>query len=129
MGASRYRRGTFAARFSMRRRRTPFDSMAAASLSFSGFAFKNLWRRRLRTLLTLGGIGMAVGAFVGMVGFSSAFEQQWQRIYSSSGTDIAVIHGTFLNTSLDESATAKIKRSEEHTSELQSLRHLVCRLL
>jgi len=83
--------------------------MAAASLSFSGFAFKNLWRRRLRTLLTLGGIGMAVGAFVGLVGFSSAFEQQWQRIYSSSGTDIAVIHGTFLNTSLDESATAKIK--------------------
>jgi putative ABC transport system permease protein len=83
--------------------------MATASLSFSGFAFKNLWRRRLRTLLTLGGIGMAVGAFVGLVGFSSAFEQQWQRIYSSSGTDIAVIHGTFLNTSLDESATAKIR--------------------
>ena len=83
--------------------------MAAASLTFSGFAFRNLWRRRLRTLLTLGGIGMAVGAFVGLVGFSSAFEQQWQRIYSSSGTDIAVIHGTFLNTSLDESVTAKIK--------------------
>jgi putative ABC transport system permease protein len=52
---------------------------------------------------------MAVGAFVGLVGFSSAFEQQWQRIYSSSGTDIAVIHGTFLNTSMDESVTAKIK--------------------
>jgi putative ABC transport system permease protein len=52
---------------------------------------------------------MAVGAFVGLVGFSSAFEQQWQRIYSSTGTDIAVIHGTFLNTSLDESAAAKLK--------------------
>lgn len=51
---------------------------------------------------------MAVGAFVGLVGFSSAFQQQWQRIYSSSGTDIAVIRGTFLNTSLDESATAKL---------------------
>lgn len=78
------------------------------SLSFSGFAFKNLRRRRLRTLLTLCGIGMAVGAFVGLVGFASAFEQQWERIYSSSGTDIAVIHGTFLNTSMDESATAKL---------------------
>lgn len=52
---------------------------------------------------------MAVGAFVGLVGFSSAFEQQWQRIYSSSGTDIAVIHGTFLNTSMDESVTAKLR--------------------
>ena len=61
-------------------------------------------------MLTLCGIGMAVGAFVGLVGFSSAFAQQWQRIYSSSGTDIAVIHGTFLNTSLDESVTATLRR-------------------
>ncbi len=79
------------------------------SLSLSGFAFKNLRRRRLRTLLTLGGIGMGVGAFVGLVGFSSAFAQQWRRIYSSSGTDIAVIRGSFLNSSLDESAAAKLR--------------------
>jgi putative ABC transport system permease protein len=52
---------------------------------------------------------MAVGAFVGLVGFSRSFEQQWTQIYSSSRTDIAVIHGTFLNTSLDESATDKVK--------------------
>jgi putative ABC transport system permease protein len=81
----------------------------AQALSFTGFVWKNLHRRRLRTLLTLGGIGMAVGAFVGLVGFSSSFQQQWLQIYSSSGTDIAVIHGTFLNTSLDQSATEKLK--------------------
>jgi putative ABC transport system permease protein len=81
----------------------------APSLSFIGFVWKNLQRRRLRTLLTLGGISMAVGAFVGLVGFSRSFEQQWMQIYSSSRTDIAVIHGTFLNTSLDESATDKVK--------------------
>ena len=52
---------------------------------------------------------MAVGAFVGLVGFSSAFSQQWEQIYSSSGTDLAVIHGTFLNTSLDQSAAAKLR--------------------
>ena len=80
----------------------------AKSLSFTGFVLKNLLRRRMRTLLTLAGIGTAVGAFVGLVGFSSAFEQQWMRIYSSSGTDIAVIQGTFLNTSMDESTTAKL---------------------
>ncbi len=78
------------------------------ALSFTGFVGRNLLRRRLRTLLTLAGIGVAVGAFVGLVGFSSAFEQQWMRIYSSSGTDIAVIRGTFLNTSMDESTTAKL---------------------
>src|ERR1700734_3883350 len=81
----------------------------ANSLSFSGFVFKNLQRRLLRTLLTLGGIGMAVGAFVSLVGLSSSFQQQWRQIYSSTGTDIPVIHGTFLNTSLDQSATAKVK--------------------
>jgi putative ABC transport system permease protein len=78
-------------------------------LSFTGFAWKNLWRRRLRTLLTLCGVGMAIGAFVGLVGFSSAFERAWMRIYSSSGTDIAVIEGTFLSTSMDESKADKLK--------------------
>jgi putative ABC transport system permease protein len=81
----------------------------ATSLSLTGFVWKNLQRRRLRTLLTLCGIGMAVGAFVGLVGFSRSFEQQWLQMYSSSRTDIAVIRGTFLNTSLDESATDKLK--------------------
>jgi len=82
----------------------------APTLTFTAFVWKNLQRRRLRTFLTLCGIGMAVGAFVGLVGFSRAFEQQWLRIYSSSGIDIAVIRGTFVNTSLDESAAAKIRR-------------------
>ena len=63
----------------------------ATKLTFAGFVWKNLKRRRLRSLLALGGIGMAVGAFVGLVGFSRGFEQQWMRLYSSSGTDIAVI--------------------------------------
>jgi putative ABC transport system permease protein len=81
----------------------------APPLSFTGFVWKNLKRRRLRTLLTLCGIGMAIGAFVGLVGFSRAFEQGWARIYSSSGIDITVIQQTFLNTSVDESVGAKLK--------------------
>ncbi len=52
---------------------------------------------------------MAIGAFVGLVGFSRGFEQEWLRIYSSSGTDIAVIQQTFLNTSLNESVGTKLK--------------------
>jgi putative ABC transport system permease protein len=81
----------------------------ATQLSFAGFAWKNLWRRRLRTLLTLGGIAMAIGAFVSLVGFSRGFEQEWLRLYSSSGTDIAVVQETFLNTSVDESAGVKLR--------------------
>ena len=52
---------------------------------------------------------MAIGAFVCLVGFSSAFEQEWLRIYTSSGTDIAIIQQTFLSTSLDESVVAKVR--------------------
>jgi putative ABC transport system permease protein len=94
--------------FGREAKRTPSEFMAN-SLSSTGFVLKNLIRRRLRTLLTISGIGMAVGAFVGLVGFSSAFQQQWMRIYSSSGTDISVIQGTFLNTTLNESVTEKLK--------------------
>jgi putative ABC transport system permease protein len=80
-----------------------------SQLSFTGFAWKNLWRRRLRTLLTLCGIGMAIGAFVALVGFSRSFEAEWGRLYSSSGTDIAVVDKNFMNTSVDQSLEGKLR--------------------
>jgi putative ABC transport system permease protein len=80
-----------------------------AQLSFAGFAWKNLWRRRLRTLLTLGGITMGIGAFVALVGFSRAFEHEWQRLYTSSGTDIAVVETNFLATALNQDLGAKLQ--------------------
>ena len=80
----------------------------ASQLSFTGFAWKNLWRRRLRTLLTLVGITMGIGAFVALVGFSRAFEHEWMRMYTSSGIDIAVVQSNLLSSSIDESLAAKI---------------------
>ncbi|HVZ84081.1 MAG TPA: ABC transporter permease [Terracidiphilus sp.] len=82
----------------------------AAQLTFARFAWKNLWRRRLRTLLTLGGIGMGIGAFVGLVGFSRSFAREWLRMYQSGGTDIAVVQQTFLNTSVDEAAGDTLRK-------------------
>src|ERR1700678_3936826 len=81
----------------------------ASHLSYAGFAWKNLWRRRLRTLLTLGGIAMAIGAFVALVGFSRSFEHEWMRLYSTAGTDIVVVEKTFLETSVDESLGSKVR--------------------
>jgi len=80
-----------------------------SQLSFTGFAWKNLWRRRLRTLLTLCGIGMAIGAFVALVGFSRSFEHEWQKLYSSSGTDIAVVDKNFMNTAVNQSLLGKVR--------------------
>jgi putative ABC transport system permease protein len=81
----------------------------ASQLTFTGFAWKNLWRRRLRTLLTLCGISMAIGAYVALVGFSESFEDSWMRLYTSSGTDIAVVEKNFLNTSVNQSLTDKLR--------------------
>jgi putative ABC transport system permease protein len=85
----------------------------ASQLSFTGFAWKNLWRRRLRTLLTLGGITMGIAAFVALVGFSRAFEHEWLRMYENSGIDIAVVQTNFLNSTLDQSLGAKISTVPE----------------
>ncbi len=39
---------------------------------------------------------------MGLLGISNAFDQVWMRFYPSSGSDITLIQGTFLNTSVDE---------------------------
>lgn len=79
-------------------------------LSFAGFAWRNVWRRRLRTALTLCGIGMGIGAFVALVGFSRSFEHAWLEMYESAGTDLAVVQKTFLNTSVDQSVALTLKK-------------------
>ncbi|HEY1804028.1 MAG TPA: ABC transporter permease [Terracidiphilus sp.] len=81
----------------------------ASQLSFTGFAWKNLLRRRLRTLLTLCGITMGIGAFVALVGFSRSFEHAWLQLYQNAGTDIAVLQSSLFNSSLDESLGPKIQ--------------------
>ncbi len=79
-------------------------------LSFAGFAWRNVWRRRLRTALTLCGIGMGIGAFVALVGFSRSFEHAWLEMYESAGTDLAVVQKTFLNTSINQSVEPTLKQ-------------------
>jgi putative ABC transport system permease protein len=79
-------------------------------LSFVGFAWRNVWRRRLRTALTLCGIGMGIGAFVALVGFSRSFEHAWLEMYENAGTDLAVVQKTFLNTSVDQSIGPVLQR-------------------
>ena len=82
----------------------------SSTLTLANFAWKNVWRRRLRTCLTLCGIGMGIGAFVALVGFSRGFEHAWLQLYESTGTDIAVVQKTFMNTTVDESADQTILR-------------------
>jgi len=85
----------------------------ATSLTLASFAWKNVWRRRMRAALTLCGIGMGIAAFVALVGFSRSFEQEWLKLYESSGTDLAVVQKTFMNTTVNESAGATLRALPE----------------
>ena len=84
-----------------------------SSLSLTGFAWKNVWRRRMRACLTLCGIAMGIGAFVALVGFSQSFEREWLKLYESSGTDLAVVQKTFMNTTVNESGAATLLQLPE----------------
>src|SRR5262245_62690647 len=50
-------------------------------------------------------------------------------VTDEAGTTILLAGLTVMNAVIGLRQEAKAERSEEHTSELQSLRHLVCRLL
>jgi putative ABC transport system permease protein len=85
----------------------------SSTLTLANFAWKNVWRRRLRTCLTLCGIGMGIGAFVALVGFSRGFEHAWLEMYESSGTDLAVVQKTFMNTTVNQSAEPTLRALPE----------------
>ena len=72
--------------------------------------FANMRRRPLRAALTACGVALGIGAFVALVGFADAFEEQWRQFYRTKGTDLCVFRGNFMNkASTDESAGGKLR--------------------
>jgi putative ABC transport system permease protein len=57
---------------------------------FATVIFKNLFRRKTRTLLTVAGISIGVAAVVAMTAIAWGFEKGWVRAYTARGTDLAV---------------------------------------
>jgi putative ABC transport system permease protein len=82
-------------------------------MSFFQLAAGNLLRRPLRTLLTVCGVALGVGAFVALTGFAGAFARQWLEVYRSKGTDICVIRGTWLRAQADESLGDRLRTIPE----------------
>src|SRR5262245_23007903 len=77
-------------------------------------------------VLTLPPLVIPVGVFV------DEEQQVVQNIMDDCGLALAQLHGTesaIYCKELGRTVLKALRRSEEHTSELQSLRHLVCRLL
>ncbi|MBI3761820.1 MAG: ABC transporter permease, partial [Chloroflexi bacterium] len=51
---------------------------------------KNLWRRKIRTLLTLLGIAVGVAAVVALSAFGEGIASGFERMFSSGGADLTV---------------------------------------
>jgi putative ABC transport system permease protein len=77
-------------------------------LSIPSFAWRNLWRVRFRSLITLAGVAIATSAYVALVGFTGSFEHEWMKVYTAGGTEISVAQRVTLMPSLDESLGARL---------------------
>jgi putative ABC transport system permease protein len=53
-------------------------------------AFRNLQRRRARSILTILGVAFAVGSFITLYGLSRSVHENVQRSFDEHGTDLTV---------------------------------------
>ncbi len=82
-------------------------------MRFLTFIIKNLVRRRFRSLLTIAGIGLAVGAMIALVGISRGFVDSFVELYEGRGIDLVVVRAGVaerLTSALDESIGDKIEK-------------------
>lgn len=77
--------------------------------------WKNLWRRKTRTLLTILGIAIGVGAVVSLSAFGAGFATGFERMLSGSNADLSVVQKdamiSFLSI-LDEEVGEDLRRVE-----------------
>jgi putative ABC transport system permease protein len=59
-------------------------------MTFFSVVVRGLWRRPVRTSLTLAGISIGIAAVVALVGMSRGFEKGWQVGLKARGTDMVV---------------------------------------
>jgi putative ABC transport system permease protein len=59
-------------------------------MSFFTLILKNLLRRRSRSLLTVAGIAIGIGAVVALTALAWGFERSWVNAYKARGTDMIV---------------------------------------
>ena len=73
-----------------RRLRLSNNLTPAAIMRFFAFVWKNVFRRKTRSALTVIGLGVAVAAVVALVGISDSFSRQFKELYAKRGVDLVV---------------------------------------
>lgn len=85
-------------------------------LPIGGMALQSLWQRSTRTLLTLGAIGLTVGAIIAMDGAINSVASTMTDIFRASQADIAIRQADISDTSLsaiDEQIGTRIAAMSE----------------
>lgn len=85
-------------------------------LPIGGMALQSLWQRSTRTLLTLGAIGLTVGAIIAMDGAINSAASTMTDMFRASQADIAIRQADISDTSLsaiDEQIGTKIAAMPE----------------
>jgi ABC-type antimicrobial peptide transport system permease subunit len=86
------------------------------NVAVSGMTLKNLWRRKTRTVLTLVGIGIGVGAVVAMGGILEGFTHQIAGMTAGSNAHLMAIEAEVSDTgysAIDERVGARIAAHPE----------------
>jgi len=78
----------------------PKSGFPFSILHFPSSVFRELWRRRLRTLLTMGGIGVGVAAVVALNAMGEGYIKQLNRMSSAGGSDLMLRQADVADTSL-----------------------------
>jgi putative ABC transport system permease protein len=84
---------------------------------FLTVVFKNLLRRPARSVLTVVGIAIGVGAVVALASIAWGFQKSWEQTYSARGTDLIV-------TKITSQSPLPAPFSEQMRASLQALPHV-----
>lgn len=75
------------------------------------FTLKNLLRRPIRTVLTVMGIGVGIGAVVALLGLARGLSESWNDAYKARGTDLVVRKGSGLQAQpYDDKAVLEVRK-------------------
>jgi len=75
--------------------------------------FKNLWHQKVRSVLTVLGVGISIAAFVSLCGLTNNLEKSLQTTYKSRGPDLVVMEKSTLDifsSTIDQSCLESLRQ-------------------